>query len=154
MPLAEGKFVNPSLQWLPICIRFRLLISYQFTAVMAFQGQSWKFAGPVYSRSISKSSQPVQDCDVCLNLQLESSGNDDDRLVRVDYYRLAERGVYEDCPYCSLIYFSLGQHGASIPETGYSIVSISAAKDQPIFLCWDDARKGRSYLEIYRAEGF
>ena len=100
--------------------------------------------GPTYTRP----QDDGRSCDICLSLLVDKQVNKAES-VRIEFAQLAESAGLEDCLYCALVYHSLVQHGARIDLDGYSLVTVHARKEKPIFVCWEDIVRGRSVLEVY-----
>jgi hypothetical protein len=108
----------------------------------------WK----VVDRSFRLLQDTRQFCDVCLNLYLDYSEEQDPR-VRIDFHRLAESAELGGCLYCALIYQTLVQSKADISLEGYTLITVHVRKGKPYFVNWDDQTWGRRVLEIYKAKG-
>ncbi|KAF2655804.1 HET-domain-containing protein [Lophiostoma macrostomum CBS 122681] len=113
---------------------------------------SWK--GPGYSFT-----RPQTQCLVCRGLHLKttqgskvhhSSIDDTSRLVRIDAFDLAESADAGDCLWCSLVYRSMIQLGAELPEPEMAgRVTVVSSHGEPFHVEWAASRQ-RIAAEIFQ----
>ncbi|CRK23235.1 hypothetical protein BN1723_002991, partial [Verticillium longisporum] len=69
---------------------------------------------------------------------------------KVDFFQVAESAYEEQCRFCYVIYYSLLAMGCDVQIRGYSVLSLHAKPNAPFYVLWDDARVGRSVVEVFR----
>ncbi|KAM0330515.1 hypothetical protein ACHAQA_003462 [Verticillium albo-atrum] len=70
--------------------------------------------------------------------------------MKVDFFQVAESAFEEQCPYCYVIYHSLIAMGCDVSMDGFSVLALHATPGAPFYVLWDDARLGRSVIEVFR----
>ncbi|EEY19276.1 conserved hypothetical protein [Verticillium alfalfae VaMs.102] len=126
---------------------------------MAYHTRPGKGSGPVFLRPSPESSGSSSNsvCPVCKNWSLErwttpSYGRRQSpgAPMRVDFFQVAESAYEEQCRFCYVIYYSLLAMGCDVQIHGYSVLSLHAKPNAPFYVLWDDARVGRSVVEVFR----
>ncbi|RNJ57569.1 hypothetical protein D7B24_005787 [Verticillium nonalfalfae] len=126
---------------------------------MAYHTRPGKGSGPVFLRPSPEPSGSSSNsvCPVCKNWSLErwttpSHGRRQSpgAPMRVDFFQVAESAYEEQCRFCYVIYYSLLAMGCDVQIHGYSVLSLHAKPNAPFYVLWDDARVGRSVVEVFR----
>ncbi|KAH6702239.1 HET domain-containing protein [Verticillium dahliae] len=126
---------------------------------MAYHTRPGKGSGPVFLRPSPEPSGSSSNsvCPVCKNWSLErwttpSHGRRESpgAPMRVDFFQVAESAYEEQCRFCYVIYYSLLAMGCDVQISGYSVLSLHAKPKAPFYVLWDDARVGRSVVEVFR----
>ncbi|KAG7103640.1 hypothetical protein HYQ44_017728 [Verticillium longisporum] len=126
---------------------------------MAYHTRPGKGSGPVFLRPSPEPSGSSSNsvCPVCKNWSLErwttpSHGRRESpgAPMRVDFFQVAESAYEEQCRFCNVIYYSLLAMGCDVQISGYSVLSLHAKPKAPFYVLWDDARVGRSVVEVFR----
>jgi hypothetical protein len=73
--------------------------------------------------------------------------------LKVDFYDIAESADLEECSYCYAIYQTIMALDGRINLDGYHLLTLSAQKSKPFYVCWDDTADGRVCAEVYRRRG-
>jgi hypothetical protein len=145
-----------SLRAVPILARVCVLVNQKMSA---FTRPHWKGSGPVFFRSQVAAGNSGSVCQKCWNWSLEwrppspntQAGNE--ALLKVDFYDIAESAELEECRYCYAMYHAILALGGRIGLHGYSLLTVSARRDRPFYVTFDDADEGRTCLELFRLEG-
>jgi hypothetical protein len=74
--------------------------------------------------------------------------------VRIDAFDLAESADEGYCKWCSLVYRSLIERGAELPEPGKSaLIRVAAQRSRPFYVEWINQKQGRITAEVYQIVG-